>query len=77
MRERQIACVGPAVEQKQYVQDEILSVEQLSQRIVGTEAEQASKTVRFEGHGGEVGHGGRAGHGGPDLGGTGVPEQIK
>ena len=42
-KEWQIAFVGPAVEQKQDVQDEILSVEQLSQRIVGTEAEQASK----------------------------------
>ena len=72
IKERQSACVGPVVEQEQDVQNEILSVEQLSQHIVGTEeeTEQASRKVRHDvGHGGQVGHGGLC-HGGHEGNGT-------
>ena len=93
MRERQRACVGPVVEREQSAcvgpvverehildREHILSIEEMSHHIVGTEAEteQASRKVRHDaGHGGQVGHGGlcHGGHGG--NGGMGALEQRK
>ena len=70
-----------------------VSIEELTKHVVGTAAftrhlvgavaEQASKTVRFAGHGGQVCHGGRVGAeeldhiGGTGKGGIGELEQHK
>ena len=58
----------------------MLSIEELSHHIVGTEAEteQASRKVRHDvGHGGQVGHGSQC-HGGHEgNGGIGALEQRK
>ena len=56
----------------------------LTGQIVSTVAEQASKKVRFAGHGGQIGHGGQVGcggrvgaQGGIGKGGIGALEQRK
>ena len=63
--------------------EHVVGTAALTRQIVGTVAEQASKTVRFAGHDGQVGRGGRVGAeeldhiGGTGKGGIGELEQRK